>query len=133
MAHVLIVDDDPDIRSSMRTVLEEIGDHQAYEASDGLEALEQLRASTRPLVVLLDLLMPRLDGLGVLDAVAKDPALAHRHAYVLVTVSRVATAPDFAERFAMPVRVVAKPFDITTLLDTVADAASYLAEEAQRP
>ncbi len=132
MAHVLIVDDDPDIRSSMRTVLEEFGDHQVCEASDGLEALEQLRASAGPLVVLLDLLMPRLDGLGVLDAVAKDPALAYRHAYVLVTVSRVATATDFAGRFAMPVHVVPKPFDITALLDTVTDAASYLAE-AQRP
>jgi CheY-like chemotaxis protein len=58
---VLIVDDDPDIRSSMRTVLEEFGDQKVCEASNRLEALEHLRASTEPFVVLLDLLMPRLD------------------------------------------------------------------------
>jgi CheY-like chemotaxis protein len=132
MAHVLIVDDDADIRSSIRTLLEEIGGHQVCEAADGVEALEILRAEAEPLVVVLDLLMPRLDGLGVLEAVSADRALARTHAYVLATVSRVATAPDFAERFAMPVRVVPKPFDITTLLDAVADAARSLAE-AQRP
>jgi CheY-like chemotaxis protein len=132
MAHVLVVDDDPDIRSSMRTLLEEFGDYHVCEAADGLEALDLLRASAEPLVVLVDLLMPRMDGLGLLHAVAADPTLTHRNAYVLVTVSRVATAPNFAEQFTMPVRVVPKPFDIDTLLAIVDDAARSLAG-AQRP
>jgi CheY-like chemotaxis protein len=128
MARVLIVDDDPDIRASVRMLLEDIGSHTVIEASDGVEALEQLRASTEPLVVLLDMLMPRLDGLGVLRAVAADPTLASRHAYVLVTVSRLATSTDFAGSLALAVPVVPKPFDITTLLDVVTDSASHLGE-----
>lgn len=128
MAHVLIVDDDPDIRASMRTLLEEIGGHQVSEAADGLEALAALQESAEPLVVLLDVLMPRLDGLGVLQAVAADATLASRHAYVLVTVSRAASAADFAGSLALAVPVVPKPFDITTVLNVVTDSARRLGE-----
>lgn len=126
MAHVLVVDDDEDIRMSMRTLLEEIGGHHVHEASDGIEALAHLRESTEPLVVLLDLLMPGLDGIGVLQTVAQDEELATRHAFVLVTVSRRATSSDFPASLALmiplAVPVIPKPFDINVLLQTVNDA-----------
>lgn len=123
MAHVLIVDDDADIRSSMRSILEDVGGHTALEAVDGLEALELLRSSKQRLVVLLDVLMPALDGIGVLRQVVADKDLATRHAYVLVTVSRHATSADFLSNLAMDVPVVSKPFDMDVLLATVAEAA----------
>jgi CheY-like chemotaxis protein len=122
VAHVLIVDDDADIRMSMRSLLEDIGGHTVIEAGDGLAALEVLRTSEHSLVVLLDLLMPGLDGIGVLQAVAADEQLATRHAYVMVTVSRRATSGSFAGPLAFAVPVVPKPFDIDKLLDTVAEA-----------
>lgn len=122
MAHVLIVDDDEDIRLSLRALLEDMGAHSVLEAFDGVSGLEQLRASDDRLVVLLDLLMPRLSGLGVLRAVAADKQLATRHAYVLTTVSQEALSPEFTARLALPVEVVPKPFDITTMLDAVAEA-----------
>jgi two-component system chemotaxis response regulator CheY len=122
VAHVLIVDDDADIRMTMRTLLEDFGGHTVLEAADGVSALEQLRASEDALVVLLDLLMPKLDGIGVLQAVAADARLATRHAYVLVTVSRKAESATRLASLALAVPVVAKPFDISVLLETVAES-----------
>ena len=68
MPHVLVVDDDTAIRQMLRLVLEDEG-YAVREAMDGIEALAALRVSARPLVVLLDLMMPRLGGDGVLAAV----------------------------------------------------------------
>ncbi len=128
MAHVLIVDDDADIRVSMRAMLEGIGGHTVLEATDGVSGLEQLRASETPLVVLLDLLMPRLDGIGLLQEVAADESLATRHAYVLVTVSRRARLPEFRNGLALAVPIVPKPFDMDVLLSLVTDADNRLHE-----
>ena len=57
---VLIIDDEPDIRSLVEMILEGAG-HQVIEAGDGREGLEKLE-SERPDVVLLDLRMPVIDG-----------------------------------------------------------------------
>ena len=128
MAHILIVDDDDDIRMSMRALLEDIGAHTVLEASDGISGLERIRASEVPLIVLLDLLMPGLDGIGVLQAVAADEHLARRHAYVLVSVSRRATPANFPDSLALAVPVIPKPFDIATLLEVVGEADHRLHE-----
>lgn len=128
MSDVLIVDDDADIRESMRTLLEDIGGHTVVEAPDGLAALAILRSSERRYVVLLDMLMPGLDGIGVLQAVAMDADLASRHTYVLVTVSRRANSADFPSSLALVVPVVPKPFDMDVLLTTVAEAEQRLGE-----
>lgn len=122
MAHVLVVDDDADIRTSMRSLLEDIGGYTVIEAPDGLEGLKILRASMEPLVVLLDLLMPGLDGMDVLRQVAADEKLVRKHAYVLVTVSRLAQPLEFASSVEMEVPVVSKPFDMDDLLSIVAAA-----------
>ncbi|HZC04836.1 MAG TPA: response regulator [Ktedonobacterales bacterium] len=126
MAHVLVIDDDEAIRTAMRAALEEFGGHTVLEAPDGKSGLEILRASQKPLVVLLDLLMPVLDGLQVLRVVDADKDLAARHAYVLVTVSRRATSMQFAESLSMPVAFVSKPFDITEILDAVTEASQRI-------
>lgn len=130
MAHVLIVDDDADIRMSMRTMLEDIGGHIVLEAPDGLVALEILRSSEQRLVVLLDLLMPGLDGIGVLQEVAADEALATRHAYMLVTVSRLATSGELPSSLALLVPVVPKPFDMDVLLNAVAEAGGRIGDHS---
>jgi CheY-like chemotaxis protein len=72
MAHVLIVDDDEDIRFTVRAMLEDLGEHTVSEAPDGPSALALLRAATEQYVVLLDLLMPNMDGIEVLRGVARD-------------------------------------------------------------
>ena len=71
---VLVVDDESDIRSSLRMILEYEG-YEFAEASSGEAALERLEAE-RPDLVLLDIKMPRMDGLEILARVKQsDPAL----------------------------------------------------------
>ncbi len=69
---LLIADDEPSVRALVHVTLE--GDeHTILEAADGVEALEVTR-SERPGLVLLDIMMPRLDGLTVCRAIKSDPA-----------------------------------------------------------
>jgi class 3 adenylate cyclase len=70
---ILVVDDDPQNRAILRRGLEREG-HSVATAEDGLEALAAMRAGQVDLV-LLDIVMPRLDGFGVLDEMRGDPAL----------------------------------------------------------
>ena len=61
---ILIVDDDPDMRDALTIILESQG-YQIVTAQDGLEAMANLKAE-RPDLMVLDLLMPKMDGFGVL-------------------------------------------------------------------
>ena len=72
---VLVVDDDYDLRETMRDVLEEEG-YLVQTASNGQDALDCLRDGESPEVVLLDLMMPVMDGWHFLDEIARDSALA---------------------------------------------------------
>lgn len=126
MAHVLIVDDDQGIRETVRLVLEDAG-HRVAEAGDGLAALDALRASGAPAVVLLDLMMPRLDGAGVLGVVAGDGKLARRHAFVLVTATHHTLNLTFVNLLtSLHVPVLHKPFELDSLLTTVETLATTL-------
>jgi chemosensory pili system protein ChpA (sensor histidine kinase/response regulator) len=58
---ILIVEDDADIGELMQLLLEREG-YSVRVASDGLEALQQLRTELEPNLILLDLMMPRMDG-----------------------------------------------------------------------
>lgn len=60
---VLLVDDEETIRTMLRMVLELTG-FQVFEASDGVQALEQVHTH-RPDIMILDVMMPRMDGLTV--------------------------------------------------------------------
>ena len=70
---VLVVDDDSGIRRYLATLLPSLG-YEMVEASSGEQALEQLRARSAPAIVLLDLLMPGMSGLEVLDGLRRDHA-----------------------------------------------------------
>jgi PAS domain S-box-containing protein len=70
---VLVADDEHDIRSLIAGHLRRAG-HRVLEAADGEQALQAARAEQRPSLALLDIRMPRLDGLGVLRALRDDEA-----------------------------------------------------------
>jgi two-component system alkaline phosphatase synthesis response regulator PhoP/two-component system response regulator VicR len=71
---VLVVDDEEGIRVLCRVNLE-LGGFEVMEAADGVEAVEKVRTA-RPDLVFLDLMMPRMDGWQVLDALKSDAATA---------------------------------------------------------
>ncbi|WP_028973657.1 response regulator [Spirochaeta cellobiosiphila] len=67
---ILIVDDLPFVRKKIKEVLRMVGYHIAGEASDGLEGLNMIR-QLKPDLVLLDITMPKMDGLQVLKQLDK--------------------------------------------------------------
>lgn len=72
---IAIVEDNPEAARLLRRILQTRGDFQILEAHDGRAGLELIR-STRPDMVLLDLMMPDMDGFAVINALKSDPALA---------------------------------------------------------
>ncbi len=119
---VCIVEDDLAIRESLRFLFE---DAEAFveEAVDGEAALGLLRTEETPRVLLLDRLMPGLDGVGVLRALAAEPAIQQRTAILFMSAR---TAPPDAELAkllkALGITTINKPFDVNTLLILVEHA-----------
>ena len=72
---VLLVEDDAESRDALSAVLEAFG-FVVCEAIDGQEALEQLAAGYRPCAILLDLMMPRMDGWQFRETQRRDPELS---------------------------------------------------------
>src|SRR5262249_55928558 len=71
-AHVLVVEDEADLRTALVELLS-IWGYRVSTARDGREALERLRTGREPLLVLLDLQMPVMDGDELLDEVSRHP------------------------------------------------------------
>lgn len=68
---ILLVDDDPDLIRAMRTILESQS-YQVIPARNGIEALNKVREE-QPDLIILDLLMPELDGFGVCRELRENP------------------------------------------------------------
>lgn len=83
--HVLIVDDDPRARRLLRDVLTAKG-HRVSETADGKDALDAIR-SEPPDVILLDVMMPKLDGFEVCRRVKSDPATALIHILMITSLT----------------------------------------------
>lgn len=116
---VCIVEDDQDIQEALRLLFEEI-DGIIEEAADGEAALALLRTKPLPRVLLLDRVMPRLDGVGVLRALAQAPDLQRRTAVILMTARHEPPDAHLAELLAtLGVEVITKPFDVEDVLHSV--------------
>jgi CheY-like chemotaxis protein len=113
MARVLVIDDEPDVRWLLRLSLERIG-HEVLLAEDGLRGVAMAQRQ-RPDAIVLDLMMPVMDGYGVLDALAKDG----RTASLPVLVLTAKAIPSEEERVtqAGARRFLTKPFDPADLAD----------------
>lgn len=124
--HVLIVDDEPDVRRLLWRLLEDEG-YIVGEAVDGVDGLAQLRASPRRLVVLLDYMMPHMNGAEMLDAILADPQLARRHAIIFITANLLAFSPQLLQVLqANAIPVLQKPFALEVILDEVKRASERL-------
>ena len=115
-AHVLIVDDDPDILGLIRMALDEAG-YSVATATNGRLALERI-AERRPAVVLLDLTMPVMNGWQLNERLRElYPGLP------VVFMTAAFRARTEAETHGAA-GYLAKPFDVDDLLETVARFAS---------
>jgi two-component system, chemotaxis family, chemotaxis protein CheY len=75
MKTVLLVEDDPEVRDTTREALERMGFY-VVSAADGMEALEVLRSTGSVSLILLDLMMPRMNGFEFRQRQRQDPTLA---------------------------------------------------------
>ncbi|HJZ88212.1 MAG TPA: response regulator [Polyangia bacterium] len=112
---VLVVDDDQAIRESIVQVLEDEG-YRGVQARDGLDALHNLRAAANaPCVILLDLMMPVMDGVQFRDQQLRDPRLAS----IPVIVISADSAVLGKAKSLRPEAVLRKPIELAHLLATV--------------
>jgi len=108
---VLVVDDDDLVRRVVRAVLE-ADDYEVHEAPNGETALEMI-ADAKPQLVILDVMMPGLDGVEVCRK------MEHDGARVLMLTARDDVETEDASRAAGADDFLAKPFSSLELLDHV--------------
>jgi DNA-binding response OmpR family regulator len=127
---VFIIEDDDAIREALRFVLTDAG-YEVFEAPDGVVGLDLLRLATEPAVVILDLMMPRMSGLQLLQTCDQDDTLARQHhAFIVVTAGRGVAVTDFAHYLHDGhIAVVKKPFDVEVLRAQVEEAERHLDTE----
>jgi two-component system, chemotaxis family, chemotaxis protein CheY len=118
MPRVLIVEDAPFIREMIKDILESHDYTVVGEASNGLEAIEKYE-SLKPDVVLMDILMPGMDGLS---AISKIKELDQNAKIIVVSALVKETLRKEALR-AGAADFVAKPFQVEKLLDSVRSVA----------
>jgi two-component system chemotaxis response regulator CheY len=112
---VLVVDDDPDIRETLELLLERHG-HAVVSAEDGAAALERLRgAGSRPCVILLDLMMPGMNGFQFQEALIAEPAFAS--VPIVVITGGGSELERRAREFTS--EVLHKPFEMKAMLSAV--------------
>lgn len=107
---ILVVDDEHPIREMLRNVLEVEG-YSVRTAHDGEDGIRALREQ-RPCLILLDLVMPKMNGNEFLRAIRRDPEMA---SIPVVLIS----ASDELRYGQRPAPMLTKPFHLTTLLHTV--------------
>ena len=122
-AHVLVVDDDVYIREMLEVILRDAG-YVVTSVQDGQAALDVLRDTRDRFVVLVDLVMPRMDGIALLNHVAGDRRLRSRHAYVLMSAQPRTLCSALCDLLAsLSIPVLLKPFGMNALLNTVGELA----------
>ena len=123
MARVLVIDDEPDVRWVLRLSLERAG-HEVLLAEDGLRGVAMAQRQ-RPDAIVLDLMMPVMDGYGVLEVLTQDRRTSH----VPVLVLTAKALPEEGDRVteAGARRFMTKPFepeDLASVLEGMLPGAA---------
>lgn len=112
MARILLVDDDDDIRTTVSAALASAG-HSMVEARNGRHAIQRLAHGPLPDLIILDILMPIMNGFEFLEEKSHDPRIAGIPVLAITAHARLASMEQV-------VAVLRKPFDLERLLATVA-------------
>ena len=113
---ILLVDDEPDIQAVARLALEALGGYRVACCSSGREAIDQV-AGIRPDIILLDVMMPGMDGPGTLRALREEARTASIP--VIFMTAQVQPQEVVAYKALGVLDVISKPFDPMRLAVTV--------------
>jgi two-component system, chemotaxis family, chemotaxis protein CheY len=113
---ILVIDDDQGIREALAEILEMSG-YRVAVAADGQEGVELLEVGLEPSAIVLDLMMPRMDGWTFLERLRQDPK--HHGVPVVVTSAVAAESPAGADY------CLQKPFDVGQLDRAVARLCAH--------
>ena len=130
MAAVLVVDDEEDIRELVRINLELDG-HVVEVAGSGFEALDSLKQHT-PDVVVLDVMMPGMDGWEVLSRIKADESVDLASVPVLMLTARTDDMDRIRGGIEGAIRYITKPFSLTDLREEVKRALEGEPEPVKR-
>ncbi len=126
-SHILIVDDDPTIRSVLEALLEDEG-FAPLTASNGQEALRMVHDDP-PALILMDLMMPVMSGVDAVRELKTDPETA--------SIPVIAMSAGFILRESiedlLADSVIAKPFDLDALIASIHAALRRAGDEPARP
>jgi CheY-like chemotaxis protein len=111
---ILLVDDDDDARETLGLILRAEG-HDVEEAVDGSDALERLRHGSHPSLVLLDMMMPHLDGEGFMRTMKSDERIRDTKVVIVSGHQSVSQKADELGAFGYLV----KPIDLADLFRTI--------------
>lgn len=125
---VLVVDDEPDVLLLCRVNLEFEG-YDVVTAPDGEAGLQRCR-ELEPDVVLLDVMMPRMDGWQVLEAIKADDRLAHIP--VVMLTAKVQDEDQIRGWSAGAADYITKPFSPLSLSEVISDVIAISPEEEAR-
>ena len=115
---VVLVDDEPNIRETISFILEMEG-YEVVTAVNGIDGLEKLHEH-RPRAVLLDAMMPELDGFEMCRQLKNDPELAHVVVIMLTAMGQ--QVDEERARTSGADHFLTKPFDDEQVLSLLADA-----------
>ena len=113
---IMVVEDDPDIQLITRLGLEICGKYAVLVCSSGPEAV-QSAAAFAPDLILLDMMMPGMDGLATMDALRKLPGLAATPTIFLTANAQDRLRQDLLQRGALG--VILKPVEPQGLVDQI--------------
>ncbi len=116
LERILYVEDDADIREVASMALEVVGGFEVLACESGQEALQRVEAF-QPQIIVLDVMMPEMDGPATLKCLQADPNTA---AIPVIFMTAKVQPGEIAEFLSLGARdVVAKPFDPMTLSDSL--------------
>jgi CheY-like chemotaxis protein len=110
--HILVVEDDRDLREAICEALEQRGFHTG-QAAHGRDALQQLESGPRPNLILLDLMMPTMNGWEFRSEQLKSPDLSSIPVLIMSAYKSSGAANIQAAGF------ITKPVTLKTLIDSV--------------
>ena len=118
---VLIVDDEPDIRTVVQIALEKMGNLKVHTCGNGKEAIEYLEFGT-PQLILMDMMMPEMDGLSILKTLqSRDVKIP-----IVFLTARVLPGEKAELLSSGAVDLIEKPFDPLTLHERLSEIWSRI-------